>query len=113
MTFPSRVKIGPYIYSLTHTGEGEMDKLGTTDRNLCTIKIRPGQALCMEIVTVFHELLHAAVYLRREDLGQAGCKRCEVELGEEEYAQLMSATLVMILRDNPELRAYLFQELPR
>jgi len=104
---PTSIKVGPYVYRVDED-EREIRKFehnrsgaygGCTDHALQTIHIDPTLAPTQRRETLWHEVKHCVVYLFQWDGKKA----------EEEAIRMMAPMELAVLRDNPELVAYLLE----
>lgn len=108
-TLPSNIKVGPHVYTVTGdetTVRAEEhalnDKLrGWTDHQKLLIGVDPKLALGMQRQTLWHEVKHAVADLPSSD---------NVKRTEEEWISRTAQMEVAVLRDNPELVAFLTSE---
>lgn len=98
---PRRFRVGPYSYRLEMRHGG--DELGLTDLNMLTVNIRAELAADLTRETVLHEVLHTITDMIGERM-RLGSDR------EEEIIRSLSPALLMVLRDNPKLVAYLLSD---
>lgn len=78
------------------------DAFGECYREAGRIDLARGQKPLEETDTVLHEVMHAILYAQgRPDGGDT----------EEQYVRALSSGLVVVLRENPELVAYLTRDL--
>lgn len=94
--FPTKLRLGGMPWTLAH-GPCE-DAAGLCRRHDRAIVIAPGQDALCEADTVLHELTHAILCSQGRPYGG------DVE---EQYVWAFAAGLLMAMRDNPELRAYI------
>lgn len=108
MNPPDKVKVGPHVYRIVRD-RAAIDRagqamsatlLGHCDRQALEIAVAPDLAGTVTAETVVHELLHAITDLTglEDRLGDAL---------EEEVVRALSPRLLELLRDNPDLVAYL------
>jgi hypothetical protein len=108
---PSRIRVGPYSYTLALDQAGVDRKgaaageryIGHTDLEAQSIVIAPGLAPDVEAETVLHETLHCC-------LDASGAV---TEWGPDKIELLISRlapVLLDTLRRNPKLSAYLLEE---
>lgn len=107
MKFPRKVKVGPFEYTLKRQrglsqGAGAA---GLTGTDTLTIVVDAQLARDAEREVVFHELLHAAW----------GCTPLVDMVDDklsENIVRAMSVQLLQLLKENPDLLAYLGLKLP-
>ena len=121
---PATVAVGPFSYDLgidpvkvsNKAVELGFDLLGYTDNTAQDISVAPGMGPLLERETVLHEVLHAvfAVTGSRELIihdGQEEHPKKDDPYGlEERVIRALCTTLFGVLRDNPDLVAYLTSE---
>jgi hypothetical protein len=92
-----KVRIGPIWYTLEKVKDlrsPDDERLyGRVQFSTCEIMLEEGLSPSLEPITLWHEMLHAA-------LQQSGL----VLANEEQLVTILSHSIVGILRDNPELR---------
>lgn len=103
MKLPKVVYIGPFDYAVKQKKRLDTPMLlGETKNEITTILIREAQSACSKRDTLLHEVLHAVLFssglltalpLSHDD--------------EERLVVTISPWLHQLLRDNPELIAYL------
>lgn len=113
---PKTIKAGPVTYAVTSNAADWVDVIvnkdeprgmvGITDHQNARISIKPFVARDVERVTVMHEALHAMLgsaigQPRLDKLGE------DADAAEECLVSMLEAPLLALLRDNPDLVAYL------
>lgn len=96
---PQTVKIGPHVYSIVRKSKSELSDHGECDYNTLQISIRKRLRLSKTQEVLLHELLH-------------GCGYPNLTAGtfeEEKFVDGISPNLLQVLKDNPDLLAYLTQ----
>lgn len=101
MSPPKKISIGPYLYSLqAMPGMADTDgTVGVTYVSKTLIRYDSEQSPAMQRATVLHEVLHAVAHTVGID--------DEVELTQEAVIGRIDGILLGVLRDNPDLVAYL------
>jgi hypothetical protein len=108
---PSSVRIGAYTYTVSngddfyqkvHSIQDPADILGMCDSVECLICLRPGLPPQVERNSFLHELLHAAKAV-------GGHPDLSTDDPEEAFISATTHPLLMILRDNPKVVAYLLE----
>lgn len=109
-TGPRTIDAGPWTYRVLcnkkHWKKIKADKRncgGETDNGQLIIAIKPGYTLGTQRDILMHELMHVCANV----VGGGLEHRTEGMEAEEWAATLLSPTLLAILRDNPELVAWL------
>lgn len=105
MDMPESVKVGPHVYTLTRLPKEEMPKTdgvpqsGECDYDSLSISIQKGPGIKRSKTQewTMHELLHACGYPNL----------IEKKLTEEEFVDAIAPVLLQVIRDNPDLIAYL------
>lgn len=98
---PRRIKVGPYTYTVDlNDGLDDAELRGITDTDLHQIRLNPGNPPALMRSTLLHEAIHAVA---------VSCARitCEEKLVQEDWIGRIEAPLTALLRDNPQLLAYL------
>jgi hypothetical protein len=104
MTVPASVKVGPYTYSLVPCDTLlETGAVGDTCVRRARIRYYVEQAPEMLRSTVLHEIMHACANLGGSEDGS------EDAFTEEQWIRRIEGALFGVLRDNPELVAYLME----
>lgn len=110
---PSSIKVGPRLYTV-HSDEVSYRKLSNdTNRELEghsnhpeeRIVLRPGRNANWTADTVLHETLHAIINLHGVDLRNVK----DLDELEEYIVSVMSPLLLMVMRDNPQMLAFLLE----
>ena len=97
---PTSVRVGPLDFEVVVVNGDELeDHFGDMHPDSLRIRLMEGIAPGLERETLMHELMHAAYYA-------SGLREYETEHEEREVTALALALLAM-LRNNPELVAYL------
>lgn len=100
---PSKVRIGPIEYDIDYvrdlTGDNGNELVGRAVYHKAQILIDMDQDDNVMPVTMLHEILHAILF-------QIGSKHC----GDEKLMEGLSTGLLALLKDNPELVAYIMGE---
>ena len=100
MKLPSTVAIGQSTYAITEGAP--KGYLGRTHKRKQVIQIEPTQGAGSRRDTLLHESLHALLH------ESGGTKLLDVDDdAEERLIRLLSPWLLMLLRDNPDLVAFL------
>jgi len=108
---PSAVKVGPIVYSVfvggeeweqAHLRDQTPGLLGLTESERAQITLPDSLAPGPEREVVLHEVLHA-IY----QVGGNMIERVERDQLEEDSIRLISPGLLGVLRENPDLVAYL------
>lgn len=102
---PDRVRVGPYVYTVSQDvaklQEHERSKRGAysgySDHSKMEIVVGPDEAACSQRETLWHEVKHCVVYL----FGEYG------KMDDETHIRRMAPMELAVLRDNPDLAAYL------
>ncbi|HVX20899.1 MAG TPA: hypothetical protein VHB02_06110 [Acidimicrobiales bacterium] len=108
---PSTIKVGPHRWTVEVTTEainvarvkGSDNRIGEAHSRLLTISIDPDQAHDELADTLLHEVLHACYHLTGNILN-AVAKSEEIE---EHSVGILAPALLGVLRDNPDLVAFL------
>lgn len=106
---PSSVRIGCFDYSIVAEDESwgrSSASLGDTDNVLLLIHYAPQNAQ-QEVNTIVHEIMHAACHVGQ--VTDAIIDARDPEHAEERFVTLAANMWHQILRDNPELVAYITQ----
>lgn len=101
LRFPENVRVGALDYKVkrwTPQAAENTRALGLCDRDTCTILIKEGMAPQKEAEVLIHEVFHAA-------WDGAGLNLDEYP-SEERTVNGLGYTWLQVLRDNPELFAY-------
>lgn len=117
---PPFVKIGPVEYRVTldpyeWSNKQNVDEAGTrygvTDHQAATIYLNPAHQPTVTRLTLVHECLHA---ICSAELGAPDFDRLGDNTGEREerIARMFEAPLLALLRDNPDLVAFLTDGAP-
>lgn len=102
---PRTIKVGPYVYTVS-TDESSLRRLehemkeahaGHTSHHNLSIQIDPNHIAGYQRDTLWHEVLHCV----------AGVVNLQTELNEEAIIGSLSGMTLAVLRDNPDLVAYL------
>lgn len=109
---PSSVAVGPFRYRVSLDSQEMLrmcrsqrtDLLGNCDQRSLTILVEPDQAAGQMADTMMHEVLHAVV-----DMVGLGSEWGSEK--EEAVVTRLSPALLDVLRRNPELVAYLLDEM--
>jgi hypothetical protein len=104
---PTRLRVGPFVYTvqldLARLRDFEQTQgapqHGYTDRFTCEIVLDPTEAPGQRRDTLWHEVKHAV----------AGMAGYQGNLPEEEVIARMSPLELLVLRDNPQLVAFLLE----
>lgn len=102
---PQRIKVGPLTYKVAYWtnedlhGHGDILYYGRCMKPTCTIYLRPGLADCRLREVLVHELLHAAFDVTGLDQQEGA--------NEEATVSALAYPILAILRDNPDLVAFL------
>lgn len=106
---PGKVKVGPYVYSILYVEQSDamdLDTNGQCNQDHLWIRIRSHLAEDSIRVTLYHELFHAVVGLLRDSPHDS--KVAEDNISEESWIQRVSTMMFCTMRENPDLREYLF-----
>lgn len=98
---PTRVEVGAFIFDVV-IGEGHTNvsnDRGTTDFHKLRITIDGDLNEQHQRKVLLHEVMHAAVFAARDNHS--------VKFTEEEWVGQSAPMLLLVLRRNPELVAYL------
>jgi len=108
---PTAVIVGAVTYTVTADPAdwvvlGRADLLGHCDHNLALILLNPTSAPDVLRLTLWHEVLHAAI---NAAAGSPPWKHLggSKEHREETVVRRLESPTLMVLRDNPDLAAYL------
>ena len=110
---PKRLRIGPYLYRVVCGGERwekiradqeSKDLYGIHLPHDLVIGLDPTQDPGVLRTTLLHELLHACFNLSNEPFRRVSLKGMEME---EYIIGHLETTLLSVLRDNPDLVAFL------
>lgn len=99
MNPPKHVVVGPHRYKVVMVPDGVLvdgGAAGQCSRSVLVIAVDQGQKRSLIAETLLHELTHAL--LAATDLSDEE---------EERVARVLGPGLLMLLRDNPDLVAYL------
>ncbi len=110
MPIPAKVRVGPFVYAVHTNGEHVSDMLvrsgkyapAEVDHAELRIVVNPRQAIGQIRDSLLHEVLPACQCMD-------GMRR-ENAYDYEEHVHRISPTLLGVLRDNPDLVAYLLAE---
>lgn len=111
LTFPAKVKIGSQIWEISEQKRKHSvtnNHFGFTSTSNNVIVLDSEQAPSMKRVTLFHELLHA-IKITFGGSYEPSSKTPFDEL-EHFFIGLYEEPVVLMLRDNPQLVAYLTGE---
>jgi hypothetical protein len=108
VTCPASVRVGPYRYKVVVSAERikELEKesnselYGITTHGHLEIALQPDVADLILRETLLHEVLHAVLY-------NTGLSDRMSDKAEEHLIRGLSPALFALLRDNPDLVAYL------
>lgn len=103
---PTRIRVGPYVYTVSqdvatlqaHEREKSGAFSGFTDHSRMLIVIGPDEAACAQRETMWHEVKHAVHNLY---------KNSGDTVDDETHIRKMAPMELAVLRDNPDLVAYL------
>lgn len=106
---PQRIRIGCYDYDVVKRDAQwatESRSVGDTNNGELSIGYAP-QAPQQEINTIIHEVMHAICYvgMASEAIADAG----DSDRAEERLVTIMANQWHQVIRDNPELIAYITQ----
>lgn len=106
---PTRLRIGPLAYDVTDEveafhrhGINPNEHFGYTHHETATILIHPSTAPQMRRITLLHEVMHAVAFAA----GAIDTRKRK----EEAWVVMVSPMLVVTLRANPELVAFLLDD---
>lgn len=102
---PKNIKVGAVSYRVVKHRRATKD-LGETDFNKRIIHIWKQEA-CEVPNTLLHECLHAVL---EDIIGSIMSKHKTTDDFEEDLVRLVTPRFMGVLRENPELLAYLLQE---
>jgi hypothetical protein len=109
MRIPRTVKVGPHVYQILRVPLPELpDALGDSNFDLLRVRIRKNLRASKVREILIHELLHLCTYP-----SFTGAYETDPKLDAEEFVNAVAPTLLQVLRDNPELVAYLTHDQPR
>lgn len=102
---PSSVRVGPYVYTISqdvaklqeHERKQRGAYSGYSDHSKMEIVVGPEEAACSQRETLWHEVKHCVIHL----FGEYG------KQDDETYVRRTAPMELAVLRDNPELVAYL------
>lgn len=97
---PQTVKIGPHVYSIVRKSKRDMEDLGQCDFNNVQISIRKRLHLQKAMEVLVHEILHGCTY---PSMAAVSNKT------DEDFVDVTAPMLLQVLKDNPDLLAYLTQ----
>lgn len=112
MTIPSTIKVGPFRYKVVATKEAiaqerysceDSTRLGSTHFHTGQILVDPDLFPDQFAETLTHESLHAM-------MRTAAMETDDEKFSPEEIASRLAPILLSVLRDNPELVAFLRKE---
>lgn len=99
---PTSIRVGHLTVTVSEDlPKGNDDEQGEFDDNTCRIRLLPGQAPAVKADTLCHEIVHAIYFA-------FGLKK---EMKEERVARQLTGPILLVARDNPELVAWLKQQL--
>jgi hypothetical protein len=100
---PTKINIGPYRYTIHWVTIRDVHEreLGRHDNHECWIKVRTDVASDQMRVTLLHEIMHGVAALQVEH---------NDAILEEEWISKCSPSLYAVLRDNPKVHKFLFEE---
>lgn len=105
-TLPHHVRVGAHRYQVTtDSAIGDRGANGETYRERCQVVMNPNLAPTMEREVLLHELLHAVW-----GAGALVSIDHPASAVEEQVCHALAPPLLQLLRDNPELLAYLAGE---
>lgn len=109
MMMPTRIRVGPYVYAVIqdqaalraeeHGRNGGLR--GYTDHQALVINVGPDMAVGMQRQTLWHEVKHAVI----DSMTMSHDKRTD-----EDWIGRTTPSELAVLRDNPDLVAYLTAE---
>jgi len=103
MKMPRTIKIGPHTYKIVRKTLEELpDELGSTDFDLTEIRIRKNLRATKAKEVLLHEALHCCTYP-----SFTGAYETDPKLDAEDFVNCVAPVLLQVLRDNPDLLAYL------
>lgn len=109
MRLPRTVKVGPHTYQILRAPVLALpDSLGDSDFDLLRVRIRKNLTVSKTREILIHELLHLCTYP-----SFTGAYETDPKLDAEEFVNAVAPTLLQVLRDNPDLLAYLTLDKPR
>ena len=98
---PSVIKVGPYHWHVRYVDFGAGEYARSYPKRL-EIQLDPSLPVDQLKETVIHELLHTCLFI-----GNRGVSGGDDMGLDDQYIEATSATLLQVLRDNPELVAWL------
>lgn len=106
---PERIKVGPFVYTISqdvatlqaHEREKGGGYAGYADHSRMLIVVDPTEAPCSQRETLWHEAKHAVHHLYANSGDKAD---------DETHIRKMAPMELAVLRDNPDLVAYLVAE---
>lgn len=112
MTLPDKVKIGPQTYTIEFRSESEDGMLndGTQGYTLDAgnlIIISKSISATKQKITLMHEILHACRMTFENGMPKKGA---DYDEWEHFFIGVYENSLIMIMRDNPELIEWLINE---
>lgn len=113
MDMPTRIKIGPQVFTVVERdGKGDATlhdgAYGYTLDGKNLIVLERSLPFTKKQVTLFHEIMHACRMTFENPTKPK--KSSEFEEWEHYFVGIFESSLLMVLRDNPELVAWLLQE---
>lgn len=103
-TLPATIKVGPHVYRVVSPNralEAE-DAAGRTSPAVGEIQVRSEHSHTYVADTLLHEVLHAVIH------NVSGAPSDQ----EEQFVERMSTGLLAVLRENPDLVAFLVADVP-
>ena len=111
MTLPTHVKIGTHNWTITEVkrkNQPDGEHYGFTNDKDASITIDSEMPTSIKRVTLVHEILHAIRFTFGGSYSPS--KGTTYDDWEHYFIGLYEEPLTMVLRDNPELMAYLLQK---
>jgi hypothetical protein len=103
MRIPKTVKVGPHVYRIVKVSSSEMpEALGDSDFDLMRIRVLKNLRSSKGKEVLLHELLHCCTYP-----SFTGAYETDPKLDAEEFVNAVAPALLQLLRDNPDMVAYL------
>lgn len=96
---PSKIQVGPFVFTVI---KKQMESFGETDFDKFTISIKEDMPPEHEREVFNHEIMHACSFLSRS---------IPLPL-EEKFIRAVSPIYYMLMRDNSEVREYLYSVVP-
>jgi len=96
MSVPSRIRILGFTFAVTQEDAHDFNHAGEIDHIRQRIRIKPNRAPDETRETLLHEVIHGIAYASAVDLS-------------ERKVRALTRALYSVLRDNPDLVAYLTQ----